>query len=103
VEFTGNYTAGHFQTYGNVAFQRAIGKQFESSQFNFAPRISPTSPATTSISTTSRHDDLRRCGLCVARHARERRPARRLGLRASLDLPNGTSIPNGAHLPYYRR
>src|SRR5882724_8552415 len=24
------------------------------------------------------------------------------GLRASLDLPNGTSIPNGAHLPYYR-
>src|SRR2546430_16393232 len=25
------------------------------------------------------------------------------GLRASLDLPNGTSIPNGAHLPYYRQ
>src|SRR5258708_18541174 len=25
------------------------------------------------------------------------------GLRASLDLPNGTGIPNGAHLPYYRQ
>jgi outer membrane receptor for ferrienterochelin and colicins len=23
------------------------------------------------------------------------------GLRASLDLPDGTSIPNGDHLPYY--
>lgn len=25
------------------------------------------------------------------------------GLRADLALPDGTSIPNGAHLPYYRQ
>ena len=25
------------------------------------------------------------------------------GLRASLNLPDGTSIPNGAHLPYYHQ
>jgi hypothetical protein len=25
------------------------------------------------------------------------------GLRASLLLPDGSSIPNGAHLPYYRQ
>src|SRR5205807_6578679 len=33
VEFTGQYNVSHFQAYGNLAFQRAIGKHFESSQF----------------------------------------------------------------------
>ena len=54
VEFTGSYTAGHFQAYGNVALQRAIGKDIVSSQFTFvAGRLEPTSPITTSIWTTS--------------------------------------------------
>jgi len=29
------------------------------------------------------------------------RPAVRIGLRASLTLPDGSVIPNGTHLPYY--
>src|SRR5262249_43995204 len=37
VEFTGSYAVSHFQAYGNLAFQRAIGKQIVSSQFNFDP------------------------------------------------------------------
>ena len=104
VEFTGNYTAGHFQTYGNVAFQRAIGKQFESSQFNFAPED------LTYVASHYIHLDHEKAmtisgGAAYAWHGT--RVSGDLlvgsGLRASLDLPNGTSIPNGAHLPYYRQ
>src|SRR6266853_2070219 len=104
VEFTGNYTAGHLQTYGNVAFQRAIGKQFESSQFNFAPED------LSYVASHYIHLDHEQAmtisgGAAYAWHGT--RVSGDLlvgsGLRASLDLPNGTSIPNGAHLPYYRQ
>ncbi|MDB6157027.1 MAG: TonB-dependent receptor [Gammaproteobacteria bacterium] len=37
VEFTGNYSVGHFQSYANFAIQRAIGKGIVSGQFNFSP------------------------------------------------------------------
>jgi outer membrane receptor protein involved in Fe transport len=37
VEFTANYSVQDFSAYGNVSFQAAHGKQWESSQFNFAP------------------------------------------------------------------
>jgi outer membrane receptor protein involved in Fe transport len=104
VEFTGNYTAGHFQTYGNVAFQRAIGKQFESSQFNFAPEdlsyvaghyihLDHEQALTISGGAAYQWHGTRVSGDLLVGS----------GLRASLDLPNGTSIPNGAHLPYYRQ
>ena len=104
VEFTGNYTAGHFQTYGNVAFQRAIGKQFESSQFNFAPEdlsyvaghyihLDHEQAMTISGGAAYQWHGTRVSGDLLVGS----------GLRASLDLPNGTSIPNGAHLPYYRQ
>ncbi len=36
VEFTANYSVGHFQSYANVAIQRAIGKDIVTGQFNFA-------------------------------------------------------------------
>jgi len=104
VEFTGNYTAGHFQTYGNVAFQRAIGKDFESSQFNFSPEdlayvashyihLDHEQEMTISGGATYAWHGTRVSGDLLVGS----------GLRASLDLPNGTSIPNGAHLPYYRQ
>src|SRR5262249_27232680 len=35
VEFTGSYNVAHFQTYANVAIQRAIGKDIVTGQFNF--------------------------------------------------------------------
>ena len=37
VEFTANYAVKDFSVYGNVSFQAAHGKQWESSQFNFSP------------------------------------------------------------------
>jgi outer membrane receptor protein involved in Fe transport len=37
VELTANYSVQDFSAYGNVSFQAAHGKQWESSQFNFAP------------------------------------------------------------------
>jgi len=35
VEFTANYSVGHFQAYANAAVQRAIGKHIVTGQFNF--------------------------------------------------------------------
>jgi len=37
VEFSANYAVKDFSAYGNVSFQAAHGKQWESSQFNFSP------------------------------------------------------------------
>src|SRR5579862_4201728 len=37
IEFSANYTLKDFSAYGNVSFQAAHGKQWESSQFNFTP------------------------------------------------------------------
>jgi outer membrane cobalamin receptor len=35
VEFTGNYSVSNFSAYGNLSFQAAHGKRWESAQFNF--------------------------------------------------------------------
>jgi outer membrane receptor for ferrienterochelin and colicins len=37
IEFTGNYSVNNFSAYGNLSFQAAHGKQWESAQFNFSP------------------------------------------------------------------
>lgn len=37
VELTANYSVKDFSAYGNLSFQAAHGKQWESSQFNFTP------------------------------------------------------------------
>jgi outer membrane receptor protein involved in Fe transport len=37
IEFTANYTRGGFSAYGNLAFQHALGKGIETSQFQFDP------------------------------------------------------------------
>jgi len=37
VEFTANYALHNFSAYGNVSFQAAHGKQWESAEFNFDP------------------------------------------------------------------
>ncbi len=104
VEFTGQYNVSHFQAYGNLALQRAIGKHFESSQFNFSPddlayvadhyiHLDHEQQMTASGGAAWLWHGTRLSGDLLAGS----------GLRASLDLPNGTSIPNGAHLPYYRQ
>ena len=104
VEFTGNYTIRHFQAYGNLAFQRAIGKDFESSQFNFNPN------ALAYVTDHYIHLDHEQEMTISGGAAYEWRGSRLSGdilvgsgLRAALILPDGTAIPNGAHLPYYRQ
>ena len=104
VEFTGSYNTSHLQTYASVAFQRAIGKDFVSSQFNFSPddlayvashyiHLDHEQQMSISGGASYTWGGTRVSGDILVGS----------GLRASLDLPNGTSIPNGAHLPYYRQ
>jgi outer membrane receptor protein involved in Fe transport len=104
VEFTGSYTMGAFQAYGNVAFQRAIGKDFVSSQFNLDPadvayaadhyiHLDHEQQMTISGGASYQWRGTRLSGDLLVGS----------GLRTGLDLPDGSSIPNGAHLPYYRQ
>ncbi len=102
VELTTNYAGEQLSAYANLAFQGAHGKDIESAQFNFS------------------QDDLN----YIASHYIDLDHEQRVtgsaggsylwdgtrfstdllfgsGLRASLTLPDGSTIPNGTHLPYY--
>jgi outer membrane receptor protein involved in Fe transport len=102
VELSSSYTAEEFTAYLNLAWQSARGKDIDSAQFNFGAddlayiaghyihldheqRITGSGGASYSWGHTRFSADL-----LVGS-----------GLRADLQLPNGSSIPNGAHLPYY--
>jgi outer membrane receptor protein involved in Fe transport len=104
VEFTGTYSTHAFSAYGNLAFQRAIGEDIVSSEFNFG------SDKLAYIANHYIHLDheqqMTASGGISYLWRRTRVSADMLvgsGLRANLALPNGSSIPNGAHLPYYRQ
>ncbi len=101
-EFTGNFTDDHFSAYLNFAYQTAIGKNIDSAQFNFSPaelayisghyialdheqRLTASGGASYELHGTRFSTDFLEGS----------------GLRANEVLPNGTDIPNGAHLPYY--
>ncbi|HEY2684623.1 MAG TPA: TonB-dependent receptor [Steroidobacteraceae bacterium] len=102
VELTSSFTEDDFSAYLNLAWQSARGKNIDSAQFNFGA------------------DDL----AYIAEHYIHLDHEQRVtasggasylwghtrfsadiivgsGLRADLQLPDGSSIPNGAHLPYY--
>jgi outer membrane receptor for ferrienterochelin and colicins len=104
VEFTGAYTEGHFQAYGNVALQRAIGKDIVSSQFVFSQddlayiadhyiHLDHEQQVTMSGGASYSWGGTRVSGDLLVGS----------GLRRDLIEPDGSSIPNGAHLPYYRQ
>ena len=104
VEFTGNYTIRHFQAYGNLAFQRAIGKDFESSQFNFNPNS--LAYVTDHYIHLDHEQEMTISGGAAYEWQGSRLSGDILvgsGLRAAMNLPDGSAIPNGAHLPYYRQ
>src|SRR5581483_11662715 len=104
VELTASYSMKDFSTYANLATQRARGKQFETAQFNFAPD-ELTYVAGHYISLDHEQQYTASAGASY-RWKYTRFSADILfgsGLRAELDLPDGTAIPNGAHLPYYRQ
>jgi outer membrane receptor protein involved in Fe transport len=104
VEFTANYSVGHFQSYANVAIQRAIGKDIVSGQFNFAPddlvyianhyiHLDHEQQVTASAGASYEWQGTRLSGDLLVGS----------GLRADLTLPDGSSVPNGDHLPYYEQ
>jgi outer membrane receptor protein involved in Fe transport len=108
-EFTANYTVQNFSAYLNLAAQSAKGKDFTSSQFNFAP--SEIAYVTANyIHLDHEQQQTASGGLSYLWHD-TRFSADFLfgsGLRASLPLPagvttayGGTYIPNGDHLPSY--
>ena len=104
VEFTGNYSSGHFQAYANLAFQRAIGKDVVSGQFNFSPD-DLAYIASHYIHLDHEQQMTASGGAAYVWHGTRVSGDLLIGsgLRADETLPDGSSIPNGAHLPYYRQ
>jgi outer membrane receptor for ferrienterochelin and colicins len=101
-EITANFTEEGFNAYLNLAYQSAKGKNFASAQFNFSQddlnyvashyiHLDHEQQFTASggVSYLWNHTTFSADFLEGS------------GLRASLDLPDGSSIPNGDHLPYY--
>jgi hypothetical protein len=101
-ELTGNFTAEAFSAYLNLAYQSARGKNIDSAQFNFAQsdldyiaahyiHLDHEQRFTASGGTSWMWRGTRFSADFLVGS----------GLRADLALPDGSSIPNGAHLPYY--
>lgn len=97
-----NYTHGPFSAYGNLASARDIGKDIVSAQFNFDPgdldyianhyiHLDHEQQITGSGGISYQVFDTRFSADMLLGS----------GLRADLTLPDGSSIPNGVHLPYY--
>jgi outer membrane receptor for ferrienterochelin and colicin len=104
VELTSSFTAEAFSAYLNLAWQSARGKDIDSAQFNFSAedlsyiaehyihldheqRVTASGGASYLLGHTRFSADF-----LVGS-----------GLRADLVLPDGSTIPNGAHLPYYEQ
>jgi outer membrane receptor for ferrienterochelin and colicins len=101
-EITTNFTDEGFTAYLNLAYQSAKGKDIDSAQFNFSAddlnyiashyiHLDHEQQFTASggVSYLWNHTTFSMDFLEGS------------GLRADLALPDGTSIPNGDHLPYY--
>jgi hypothetical protein len=102
VELTGSYTAEDFTAYSNLAWQSARGKDIDSAQFNFA--ADDLAYIAGHYIHLDHEQRVTASGGASYRWGHTRFSADFLvgsGLRADLQLPDGSSIPNGAHLPYY--
>jgi outer membrane receptor for ferrienterochelin and colicins len=104
VEFTANYSVGHFQSYANIAIQRAIGKDIVTGQFNFGAadlayianhyiHLDHEQQVTGSAGASYEWQGTRVSGDLLLGS----------GLRSDLTLPDGSNVPNGNHLPYYEQ
>ena len=101
-ELTGNYTQDAFTAYLNLAYQSAKGKDIDSAQFNFS-QADLNYIATHYIHLDHEQQVTASGGLSYL-WLHTRYSADFLlgsGLRADEELPDGASIPNGEHLPYY--
>jgi outer membrane receptor protein involved in Fe transport len=102
IEFTGNYASKNFSTYANLSFQTAIGRQIESAQFNFTPEelayiadnyihLDHEQRVNASAGASYLWDGTRMSADMLFGS----------GLRADAIEADGSSIPNGTHLPTY--
>jgi len=101
-ELTGNYTNGPFSAYGNLALLHATGEDIVTSQFNFDPGA--LAYITDHYIHLDHEQALTASGGVSYNWAGTLFSTDMIygtGLRADLMLPNGNSIPNGAHLPAY--
>ena len=101
-ELTGNYTQEAFTAYLNLAYQSAKGKNIDSAQFNFSQ--DDLNYIATHYIHLDHEQQFTASGGASYLWNHTRFSADFLlgsGLRADEDLPDGSSIPNGAHLPYY--
>jgi outer membrane receptor protein involved in Fe transport len=102
VEFTANYTLSAFSAYANLAFQSAKGKGIESSQFNFDPDdLNYIADHYIHLD----HEERASASAGVSYLWQQTRFSADMifgsGLRADLELPDGSTIPNGDHTPSY--
>lgn len=103
-EFTESYTQGHFTAYLNFATQRAHGRQIESAQFNFsADDLAYIADHYISLDHEQQYTGSAGASYEWRHTLFSADMLYGSGLRAILVLPDGTSVPNGAHLPYYRQ
>ena len=103
INYSATYTEGGLSAYGNLSFQKAYGKDIFTSQFEFDPsdlryiqthyiHLDHDQAMTASAGISYLFSTKTRLSLDMIYGA---------GLRSDLPLPNGDSIPNGAHVPYY--
>jgi outer membrane receptor for ferrienterochelin and colicins len=101
-ELTGNYTQDAFTAYLNLAYQSAKGKNIDSAQFNFSQE--DLNYIATHYIHLDHEQQVTASGGASYLWNHTRFSADFLlgsGLRADEELPDGSSIPNGAHLPDY--
>jgi hypothetical protein len=102
VELTSSYTVDAFTAYFNLAGQSARGKDIDSAQFNFSAgelafiaehfiHLDHEQRVTASGGASYLWNHTRFSADVLVGS----------GLRSDLILPDGSDIPNGAHLPYY--
>jgi outer membrane receptor protein involved in Fe transport len=102
VEWTTNYATKTLSIYTNLAWQSARGKEINSAQFNFA-QDDLNYIANNYIHLDHEQQITASGGVSCLLHGTRLNADFIVGsgLRADLVLPDGSSIPNGAHLPYY--
>ena len=101
-ELTGNYTSEAFSAYLNLAYQSAKGKDIDSAQFNFSQE--DLNYIASHYIHLDHEQQVTASGGVSYLWLHTRFSADFLlgsGLRADEVLPDGSSIPNGARLPYY--
>lgn len=102
IELTFNYSAHGLSAYGNLAVQSAQGRGIESAQFSFAQ--DDLDYIASHYIHLDHEQRITASGGVSYAWGHTRVSADMLlgtGLRADLALPDGSSIPNGAHLPTY--